>query len=62
MGNRPQTTARTTAATLIRQARDAGWTRAKIEIKPDGSVSIDAAMDDVDGREDFLTADLRMQA
>ena len=56
----PQTVARQTMAALIREARDAGWARVKGEIKPDGSVTVDAGMVDVDMADDFLASDLRM--
>jgi len=47
-------------AALIREARDAGWARVKGEIKPDGSVTVDAGMLDADMADDFLASDLRM--
>ena len=56
----PQTVARTTMAALIREARAAGWARVRGEIKPDGSMTVDAAMADSDTADDFLTGDLRM--
>ena len=56
----PQTQARQTMAALIREARAAGWARVKGEIKPDGSVTVDAGMVDPDTADDFLTSDLRM--
>jgi len=56
----PQTIARQTMAALIREARSAGWARVKGEIKPDGSVTVDAGMVDPDAADDFLASDLRM--
>jgi hypothetical protein len=47
-------------AALIREARSAGWARVKGEIKPDGSVTVDAGMVDPDAADDFLASDLRM--
>ena len=44
----------------MRDARDAGWVRAKFEIKPDGSVTVDAGMGEPSGGDDFLEGDLRM--
>lgn len=57
---RPQTAAKQTVVALLREAREAGWLRAKFEIKPDGSVTVDAAMSDPDAADDFLSSDLRM--
>ncbi|WP_299842156.1 hypothetical protein [uncultured Roseovarius sp.] len=56
----PQTAAKNTAAALLREAREAGWLRAKFEIRPDGSVSVDAGMSEPEGGDDFLSSDLRM--
>lgn len=56
----PQTTAKITTAALLRAARDAGWERAKVEIKPDGSVTLDAGMHEPETQDDFLDTDLRM--
>lgn len=56
----PQTIARQTATALMRETRLAGWARVKFEIKPDGSVTVDAGMVDPDGADDFLNAELRM--
>ena len=44
----------------IREAREAGWQRAKFEIKPDGSVIVDANMVAAEAADDFLNSDLRM--
>lgn len=60
MARCPATQARNIVAALMREAREAGWARAKFEIKPDGSVTIDAAMTDPEGGDDFLSGDLRM--
>lgn len=57
---RPQTQARQNAVALILAAREAGWARARFELKPDGTTVIDASMVDPDGGDDFLTSDLRM--
>ena len=56
----PHTVARKTMAVLIREARAAGWVRIKGELKPDGSVTVDATMVDPDAADDFLNTDLRM--
>ncbi len=56
----PQTMARNTVIALLREAREAGWVRAKFEIKPDGSVTVDAGMKTLEGGDDFLASDLRM--
>jgi len=55
-----QTKAKQTVASLLRDARDAGWKRAKFELKPDGSVTVDAAMAEEDGGDDFLNCNLRI--
>lgn len=60
MAVNPVTQAKSIAATLIRETRAAGWVRAKFEIRPDGSVTVDAGMTDPEGGDDFLTSDLRM--
>jgi len=52
--------ARNTVIALLREAREAGWVRAKFEIKPDGSVTVDADMTTQEGGDDFLASDLRM--
>lgn len=57
---RPQTQARQNAVVLIQAAREAGWVRARFELKPDGTTVIDASMLDADGGDDFLSGDLRM--
>lgn len=57
---RPYTAARQAVSALLREARDAGWVRAKFEIKPDGSVIVDAGMADPEARDEFLSNDLRM--
>ncbi len=54
------TKARQAASQFIREAREAGWLRAKLEIKPDGSVTVDAGMVDPEAADDFLSSDLRM--
>ncbi len=60
MPDSPQITAKKTAAALIREARAAGWVRAKFEITPDGGVTVDASMVDAESADDFLNSDLRM--
>lgn len=57
---RPQTQARQNAVALIQAAREAGWARARCELKPDGTTVIEASMVDPDGNDDFLASDLRM--
>ena len=57
---RPQTQARQNAVALIQAAREAGWARARFELKPDGTTVIDASMADPEGGDDFLNTDLRM--
>lgn len=55
-----QTKAKQAVSTLLRDARDAGWSRAKFEMKPDGSVTVDAVMADAEEADDFLSGDLRI--
>lgn len=55
-----QTKAKQAVSSLLKDARDAGWSRAKFELKPDGSVTVDAGMGDPPGADDFLESDLRM--
>lgn len=55
-----QTKAKQTVSSLLKDARDAGWSRAKFELKPDGSVTVDAGMGEISGVDDFLESDLRM--
>lgn len=57
---RPSTQAKSTVAALLRDARAAGWMRARFEIKPDGSITLDAGMTDPEGGDDFTSGDLRM--
>ncbi len=57
---RPYTAARQAVSALLREARDAGWVRARFEIKPDGSVIVDAGMADPEAGGEFLSNDLRM--
>lgn len=54
------TKAKQAASAFIREAREAGWLRAKFEIKPDGSVTVDAGMVVPEAADDFLSGDLRM--
>jgi len=55
-----QTKAKQAASAFIREAREAGWQRAKFEIRPDGSVVVDANMIAAESGDDFLNSDLRM--
>ncbi len=57
---RPQTQARQHAVALIQAARNAGWARARFELKPDGTTVVDACMADPEDGDDFLNTDLRM--
>lgn len=57
---RPTTQAKNTVAALLRDARDAGWARARFVIHADGSITVDAGMTDQDGGDDFTNTDLRM--
>lgn len=57
---RPQTQARQNAVALIQATREAGWARARFELKPDGTTVIDTSMSDADDGDDFLNGDLRM--
>lgn len=57
---KPQATDRRTIAEILDAARRAGWARAKVEWKPDGSVTVDAGMTEADTDDDFLSSDLRM--
>ncbi|RAP40203.1 hypothetical protein BYZ73_16170 [Rhodovulum viride] len=56
----PQAVARQTMAALLREARAAGWIRVRGEIRPDGSMTVDAGMIEADTSDDFLEGDLRM--
>ena len=60
MATSPQSQAKNTVAALMREARAAGWVRARFEIKPDGSVTIDAGMLDPESRDDFFSPNLHM--
>lgn len=55
-----QTKAKKAASAFIREAREAGWQRAKFEIRPDGSVIVDVNMLAAEVADDFLNSDLRM--
>jgi Tfp pilus assembly protein PilW len=55
-----QAKAKQAASAFIRDAREAGWQRAKFEIRPDGSVIVDANMVAAEVADDFLNGDLRM--
>ncbi len=55
-----QAKAKQAASAFIRDAREAGWQRAKFEIRPDGSVIVDANMVAAEAADDFLNGDLRM--
>ena len=57
---RPHTAAKQAVAALLREAREAGWLRAKFEIRPDGSVTVDAGMTEPGVSDEFLSGDLRM--
>jgi hypothetical protein len=54
------TKAKQAASAFIREAREAGWQRAKFEIRPDGSVVVDANMIAAESGDDFLNSNLRM--
>lgn len=56
----PQTNARNTMAALLLAARDAGWARITGEIRPDGSITVDAEMDKFHKDENFFESNLRM--
>lgn len=45
---------------FIREARSAGWTRTKCEIKVDGTVAVETSMLEAEPRDDFLAAELRL--
>lgn len=60
MAKSTRTVARETALAILREARSAGWLRARVECKPDGSVILDAAMFDVLDQDDFENVELRM--
>ena len=42
---RPQTQARQNAVALIQAAREAGWERARFELKPDGTTATSNALE-----------------
>ncbi len=52
--------AKRVASAFIRETREAGWMRAKFEIRPDGSEVVDANMVLPEATDDFLSGDLRM--
>lgn len=56
----PHSVQRKTAATLLAAARNAGWARVTFNLRPDGSVTIDAGMVDDETRDDFDSANLKM--
>lgn len=58
---RAQTQAKQNAVALLQAAREAGWARARLELKPDGTTVIDASMADPEAGDDFLSSDLRMR-
>ncbi|TMV82433.1 hypothetical protein FGG78_24160 [Thioclava sp. BHET1] len=60
MAQTPHTNAKNTAIALLREARAIGWARAKVEIKPDGSVTVDTGMIVTEDGDDFLKGNLRM--
>lgn len=60
MAKSTRTVAKETGIAVLREARSAGWLRARVEWKPDGSVILDAAMSDVLEQDDFDNVDLRM--
>ncbi len=60
MSTSPQTKARQTAIALVKEAKAAGWLRAVIKCKPDGTVQLDASMSVYEGDDNFNTDDLRM--
>lgn len=55
-----QAKAKQAASAFIREAREAGWQRAKFEIRPDGSVIVDANMVAAEVADDFLNGNLRL--
>lgn len=55
-----QTKAKNTATALVREARSAGWERVKLEIRPDGCVTVDAGMEEIDGQDDFSNCEMKM--
>lgn len=57
----PQTRARPLANSFIHEARAAGWRHFSVEVKPDGSVIVNAHMPQCDEPDDFLSEDLRMK-
>lgn len=57
---RPHTAAKQTVSALIREVREAGWLRVKFEIKPDGSMTVDAGMTEPENVDEFLSDNLRM--
>lgn len=56
----PQSKAKQAAIALIRATREAGWLKAKFEIKPDGCLIVDAEMVDRESLDDFYSSELRM--
>lgn len=60
MAASPQAQAKNVGIAFLKEARAAGWARAKIQYSPDGSVSLDASMADENAADDFDTDNLKM--
>ncbi len=56
----PHTFAKNAAKELVREAKSAGWERVKLEIKPDGCLTLNAGMEEIDGQDDFFDCEMRM--
>lgn len=57
---RPVTAAKHVVSSFLRDARDAGWSQAAVQLKPDGTLMLDVRMDDVPAADAFEAANLRM--
>ncbi|XQZ54085.1 hypothetical protein E2979_12845 [Paracoccus yeei] len=57
---RPATAAKQVVTSFLREARDAGWSRAAVQLKPDGTVMLDVSMEDGPAADAFEAVNLRM--
>ncbi|MTH77573.1 hypothetical protein [Paracoccus aestuariivivens] len=60
MTTSPRAQAKQTAIAFLREARAAGWSRAKIEYRPDGTLLVDASMAEAETHDDFESTSMRM--
>lgn len=60
MAIRPHTAAKQTVSAFIHECRTAGWRQVSIDMKPDGTVRINANMGEEGSLEDFDVPNMRM--